>query len=156
MSIAIATATATATRKPRRKPGEPLEPLVLPFAIIVDSREQAPFSFTGIVGDSSDRYRPLVVPVRMAGLPTGDYSLAGFENQICCERKSLADVFSTLASGRERFEAEHQRMAEMKAAFVIVEADWATILNHPPYPSRLNPLTVYRTALSWAVKYHVQ
>ena len=151
--------TATTTRKPRRKPGEPLQPLTMPFTIIQDTREISGggvWTFTGITGDSGDKFRPLIVPTEIATLKTGDYSVKGLDHLITVERKSLADCFSTLAGGRERFEAEHQRMAEMKAAFVIVEADWATILNHPPYPSRLNPLTVYRTALSWAVKYRVQ
>ena len=147
---------APTTTKTRRKPGERLSAITMPWTIVQDSREQSPWSFTGITGDSSEKYRSIIVPVEVGCLKSGDYAIRGMENLCCCERKSLQDVFSTLAGGRERFEAEHQHMAEMKAAFVIVEADWATILNHPPYPSRLNPLTVYRTALSWMVKYHVQ
>jgi ERCC4-type nuclease len=140
----------TTTRKPRRKPGEPE---TLPFTVAVDTREQNAFTFTGMVADKG---HPLIVPTLLTTLTTGDYSIVGMESLVCVERKSASDLFSTLASGRERFEAEHIRMSEYKTAVVLIEADWATILNHPPYPSRLNPLTVYRTALSWMVKYHVQ
>jgi ERCC4-type nuclease len=158
MSIAIATATATATRKPRRKPGEPLQPLTMPFTIIQDTREISGggvWTFTGITGDSGDKFRPLIVPTEIATLHTGDYSLKGFEDVVTVERKSAADLFGTLAGGRERFEAEHVRMMDFRRAVVVIESDWATMLATPPYPSRLSPLSVFRTAISWLVKYNV-
>ena len=147
----------TTTRKPRRKPGDPIQPLTMPFTILIDSREQNPFTFTVITGDSAEKFRPLIVPTRLAvpGLATGDYSLAGFETVITVERKSAADLFSTLSSGRERFEAEHVRMMDFRRAVVVIESDWATMLATPPYPSRLSPLSVFRTAISWLVKYNV-
>jgi ERCC4-type nuclease len=150
------TINAIAPRKTRRKPGEPPQPLEMPFTVIVDSREQAPFTFTGIVGDSADRYRPLIVPVRMAGLPTGDYSIAGMEHLCCVERKSAADLVSTLASGRERFEAEHQRMMAFRTAAVVIESELAAMLVAPPIHSRMSMASVVGTYITWTtVKYRI-
>ena len=73
--------TPTALRKPRRKPGEPLLPLTMPFTIIQDTREISGggvWTFTGITGNSDEQYRPLVAPTEIATLHTGDYSLKGF------------------------------------------------------------------------------
>lgn len=127
------------------------------FTILVDSREKAPYHFTGLMTDKSARggERPIVVKHEYALLKTGDYSLAGLELEVSVERKSLEDLYSTLGSHRERFEREHERMAAMKRAAVVIEADWQTILCSPPNGSRLNPKTIHRTMLSWFGKYGV-
>jgi ERCC4-type nuclease len=128
----------------------------MPFTVIVDSREQEPFRFSGIIGDSAEQFRRLVVPTQVACLATGDYSIAGTDTHgICIERKSAADLFSTLAAGRDRFEEEHKRMQCFQTKAVVIEADWTTMLLDPPGHSRLSPLSVYGTAISWLVKYNV-
>jgi len=58
--------------------------------IIVDTREQSPYSFATIT--------PPPETIR-ATLKTGDYSLAGYENKITIERKSLIDAFGTFGEG---------------------------------------------------------
>jgi ERCC4-type nuclease len=130
---------------------------VTPFTILVDSREKAPYHFTGLLTDKSARggQRPIVVAHKYQHLPTGDYSIEGCESEIAIERKSLEDLYSTLGSNRERFEREHERLAAMKRAAVVIEADWPTILCQPPNGSRLNPKTIHRTMLSWFGKYGV-
>lgn len=154
--------TATTTKNPPRAARTPIaeRPLAIPFTVVIDTRESAPYSFAGLKADAKDHCRPLVIPAEFHGLPTGDYSIAGLESQVVIERKSLADLYSTLAAGRERFEREHERMAEIVTgggfAAVVIEASWSQILNHPPQPSRLNPKTVFRTWLSWSVRYRVQ
>ena len=146
----MTTFTATAThRKPRRKHGEPE---TIPFTVAVDTREQAPFTFTGMIADKG---HPLVVPTRLAALSTGDYGIVGMESLVCVERKSASDLFSTLSSGRERFEAEHVRMTTFKRSAVVIESDWPSMLLNPPCNSRLSPLSVQRTAVSWLVKYGI-
>ena len=67
------------------------------ITIITDSREQTPLIFTNF-------------PTVTAGLPTGDYSIAGLEDDFCIERKSLSDLYGSLTSGRDRFMRELQRM----------------------------------------------
>lgn len=138
-----------------------------PFAVLVDTREQAPWRFDEFTTDrskSGEAIRPLWIPVRWQGLPTGDYSLETPEgkslaDKIVVERKSLADLYGTLGAGRERFAAEHERMAEIVAgggyACVVIEATLEQAIADPPPESRLNPKTVFRTAASWQVKYRV-
>lgn len=98
------------------------KPYTNPFSVIVDTRESAPFTFANLRANSSRSYRPLHVPVVRACLTTGDYSLVGFSvpspansfHAIVIERKSLADLFGSLAGPngerRKRFKAEHERM----------------------------------------------
>jgi ERCC4-type nuclease len=86
-------------------------------------------------------------------LPTGDYSLEGYADRVAVERKTLADLYTTLGQGRERFECELQRLAAMQLGFVVVEADWRTIVRRPPAFSRLNPKTVYRSVIAWQQRF---
>jgi len=129
----------------------------LPFTIAIDQREKAPFLFLGTLADGNAG--KLTVPLRWAHLRTGDYSIAGLENEVCVERKSAEDLYSTLGSGRDRFRAEHERMADMiargGAALVVIEAGWLELLTAPPARSRLTPKSVHRTALSWQARYGV-
>jgi ERCC4-type nuclease len=124
-----------------------------PVVVLVDTREQMPFHFTGLRADAKDGRRPLVVSTRVATLATGDYSLEGMADRIAVERKSLADLFATLGQDRERFERELTRLAEMTFAAVVVEADWEKILKHPPDFSRLNPKTIFRSVIAWQQRY---
>lgn len=135
--------------------------ITVPFTVLIDSREKAPFSFTGLHADVDKKRRPLFVPTQWACLPTGDYTIAGMEDRIAIERKSLADLYSTLGQHRERFEREHERMAEIAShpdrgfAAVVIEADWGTILTQPPKESKLFPKTIFRTSLAWSQRYGV-
>lgn len=128
-----------------------------PFTILVDGREKAPYQFTGLVTDASAGRRPIVVAWQWAHLRTGDYSIDGMTDQVTVERKSLADLFSTLGSQRDRFELEHQRLAKYPhgQACVVIEASWEDILSRPPCHSQLNPKSVMRTAISWQARYGV-
>lgn len=78
--------------------------------IIIDSREQRPWSF-----DSS------VKTVRK-GLVTGDYSIEGYEQLICVERKSLDDCVQSFVGGWQLFARRLRRMSAMDHAAVVVEA----------------------------------
>jgi len=89
--------------------------------VIVDSREQQPFTFSA---------RP-DVEVTRATLITGDYSLAGFESVIACERKELNDLIACLQNGnRERFERELARGAALHRFCVLVEGALEDISHH--------------------------
>lgn len=126
-----------------------------PFTVLIDGREKAPYRFTGLTGDAAQQRRPIIVPTEWAHLATGDYTIRGLEGAVAVERKSLADLFSTLGQHRERFEAEHERLAAMRRAVVIVEATWFDILQWPPGESKLNPKTVFRTSISWFARYGI-
>lgn len=129
--------------------------ITVPFTILVDGREKAPYTFQGLIADARHGRRRLVVPTRWAHLRTGDYTIEGMERLVAIERKSPEDLYGSLGSRRERFEEEHRRLSEMAFACVVIEADWRDLLDNPPPRSRLNPKCVWRTALSWPIRYGV-
>jgi len=129
--------------------------LTAPFAVLIDGREKAPYRFTDIRADARHGRGRIIVPTEWAHLKTGDYTIRHMKSIVAVERKSLADLYSTLGQHRDRFEAEHQRMAEMRRAAVVIEASWRDILRNPPERSKLIPKTVFRTAMSWFMRYGV-
>jgi len=88
-----------------------------PATIVIDTREQEPYSF-----DSR-----LAGAVRRA-LPAGDYSVEGLEERVAVERKSLDDFVSTVIHARQRFREELRKLAGYRAACVVVEASVADVL----------------------------
>lgn len=132
-----------------------------PFTILVDARENARYWFAGLHQDAGDGGGRLVVPLEYATLNTGDYTIAGddptgvpWASLVCVERKSFEDLISTIAGERERFEAEHARMASMEFAAVVIEATWKEIMLRP-HRSSINRKSVYRTWLSWQMQFGV-
>lgn len=129
-------------------------PLMSPFTVVVDTREQMPYEFAAIHADAAQHRRLIHVPREVRCLSSGDYSIAGeFESRVAVERKSLADLFSTLGQGRKRFTAELERLAAYDFAAVVVEATWEMVLGDPPPRSELNPKTIYRSVIAWQVRY---
>ena len=116
------------------------------FTIIVDTREQSPYSFQGV--------SPIPDTI-VRGLSTGDYSLDGYEDRVTVERKSLSDLYGSVGTGRDRFEREMGRMAQLEFSAVVVEAEWSTIILSPPSRSRLKPVSVLATIIAWMQRYDV-
>ena len=94
--------------------------------------------------------------VEFATLKTGDYSIKGHSESGCCvERKSLSDLFGSVGKGRERLEAEFERMQAFEYAAIIIERSLGEIIKHPPVQSKMLPKAVFQTLCSWSVKYNV-
>ncbi len=129
------------------------EPLTVPFTVAIDHREKTPFRFHNLRSDVKDGERNLEVPVQFTHLPSGDYSIIGYELSIAIERKSLADLYSTLGQNRDRFQNEIVRLNGMHYAAIVIEAPWGEILTKPPSFSKLDPKVVYRTAIAWSQRY---
>lgn len=130
------------------------EPIVCPFTVVVDTREQHPWSFRRVSADARQDNRPLVVRTVRNALPTGDYSIEGLESQVTIERKSLADAYGTFGGGRDRWERELERMASFSFAAVVIEAGWPSILHYtPPHESasgrRFTGKMFYRSVIAW-------
>jgi DNA excision repair protein ERCC-4 len=119
----------------------------------IDTREQLPWRFDGLSCDQADGGGPLTIPTVVGTLTSGDYSLVGYETRVACERKSLADLYGTLGGGRERFERELVRLAEMEFAAVVIEATWPELCSDPPPHTQLPPKTVFRSIVAWSVRY---
>jgi ERCC4-type nuclease len=118
----------------------PSEP---PPVVIVDTREQEPYSF-----DSAH-----VTCVRRA-LPFGDYSLQGHESAIAIERKSLEDFVASTITARARFRRELRGLAEYDLGCVVVEASLEDILARR-YRAGAHPSAVVGAALSIIVDHGV-
>lgn len=127
----------------------------IPYTIVIDSREQHPYSFQSFKADADHKRMPLLVPTVVQGLRTGDYSILNLEHEVCVERKSLSDLYSTISQRRDQFEAEHQRMAEMRCACVVIEASLIDVCYKPPEFAKINPKIVYRTFVSWCHRYGI-
>jgi DNA excision repair protein ERCC-4 len=149
----------TAKCKCDPKPDDPTDidcnkPIVCPFTVIIDTREQAPYQFRTFKADAKHKTqtgisKDLYIPVEIATLKTADYSIKGFESEIAIERKSLMDLFGTLGSGRERFERELERLSKLQVAHVVIEASWETVLQKPPERTKLSPKSVFRSINAW-------
>jgi ERCC4-type nuclease len=126
---------------------------ICPYTIVIDSREQRPFLFTGIRSDARHGKRVLAVQLVRKGLASGDYSLEGFEDKVAVERKGLSDLYSSLGKDRRRFNRELERLAAYDFAAVVIETDWDTIINRPPERSKLRPKRVFRTVIAWQQRY---
>jgi len=90
--------------------------------IIVDTREQTPYEFTGFknwVGDTIKRK-----------LDFGDYSVVGMERLIRLERKSLSDLITTLMQNRQRFFRECAGLARFRHAAILVEATYEDVKSY--------------------------
>jgi hypothetical protein len=124
-----------------------------PYVVVIDTREQTPFLFQGMRTDARDGGRPLVVRTVTRGIPSGDYSLEGYEGQVAVERKSLADLYNTISQNRERFVRELERLDAMEFAAVVIEASWQRIICEPPTYSKLPPKIVFRSVIAWQQKY---
>lgn len=133
-----------------------VEPLITPYTVVIDTREQLPFSFTGYRSDACDGSRPLAVQSVRKCLTSGDYSLLGYETRIAVERKSIEDCYNTLSQGRRRFQNELERLggpdSTYSAVLVVIEAGWDQIMQPQKY-SRLLPKTVHRSIINWQLKY---
>lgn len=128
--------------------------IIVPFTILVSGAEQARYWFTCINSDAEKKYRPLIINTEWAHLETGDYTIKGMEQLVTVERKSVSDLLNTLAHGRDRFKREHERMAKMQTACVMIEGTWPEIFasNHD---HGVSPKVAFRTWLSWSIEFGV-
>jgi len=111
--------------------------------VIIDTREQEPYGF-----DPRQ-----VVAVRRA-LPAGDYSVAGLEQMVAVERKTLDDFVGTVIRARGRFYRELRCLERYPRACVVVEADMSDVIGGR-YRGDAHPLAVLGSALAITVDFGV-
>jgi hypothetical protein len=137
-------------------------PVVSPFVIIVDEKEQQPFTFPDLQTGASQGYRKIVARTirRSLGTSKGDYSMIGFEGQIHIERKSLEDAHGTIlgwGERRDRFEATLSYLNQIEFGAVVVECTLGVLLANAPERGKKskveNRRSLNATYLSWQMKY---
>lgn len=114
-----------------------------PVVFVVNSREQEEYGFD-----------PRLVSTVRRALPAGDYSVEGLEHSVAVERKSMDDFVSTVIHARARFRSELKKLAEYKAACVVVEGNLDDVLRRK-YREDAHPNAVLGSALSIILDYRV-
>lgn len=147
--------TAPATRATPTTTPATADLFVCPFTVLIDTREQAPWSFQNIVIER----RLWVIQRVYATLATGDYSIVGCEGRICIERKSAADLVGSVTSGNARFRREHERMKSIVDAggfaCVVVEGCLSAICDELDAESgrRVTSESIMGAVASWPQRY---
>jgi ERCC4-type nuclease len=95
--------------------------------VIIDTREQNPFTFAGHTNWIAGTVR--------RKLDAGDYSAEGMEKLLSLERKSLSDLITTLMQDRSRFREECERLVEYRWRAILVEASYEDVKS--PYDEEL-------------------
>lgn len=111
--------------------------------IVIDTREQEPYSFD-----------PRLAGAERRALAAGDYSVAGLEDQVAVERKTLDDFVSTVIHRRRRFREELRKLSSYRAACVVVEAELLDVLGKR-YRGEARPEAVVGSTLSILLDYGV-
>jgi ERCC4-type nuclease len=127
------------------------KPSIQNFTIIIDKQEKR----LGIRGYNFKTIKPDPPLTIRAHLKTGDYSIKGLENKITVERKTLTDLFGSTGNERKRFEREFERMKNFEYSALVIESSLAGIFTNPSSRSKMNPKVVFRTLISWSIKYGV-
>ena len=116
------------------------------MTILVDSREQKPWDFSGYA--TSD----LSIHTVRCALNIGDYSLLDYPN-LAIERKSLNDLIGTLSSNtrRERFKQEifYRATARGVILIVVIEGSIADVLQKK-YNWGTHPHSILMTCQHWS------
>lgn len=87
------------------------------FKVIIDTREQQPWIFERTTAENKK-------------LDTGDYSVEGYENILCIERKkSVSEIANNITESR--FKDVIERMNNYKYAFLILEFNLNDIYRYP-------------------------
>lgn len=107
--------------------------------IVIDSREQKPDSFSGH-------------ETEVAGLPGGDYSIAGLESHVAVERKSIDDLIGCLCGDRSRFEKELFRGKCLDYFALVIEGSMEDITKGR-YRSRMTPQSALQSIVAFSIRY---
>lgn len=141
--------------------------VVWPFTILVDRKEQHPWTMTGLettdpppapfrFDDFHMKYKekqvPLVIETAAADLHTGDYTIRGMDHMLAVERKSIEDLYGTLTGSRDRFENELERMQALDFAAVVVEGDWHRVMRGLP-DRKVNPQSIFGSVIAYQQRF---
>lgn len=140
---------------------EQIQLYVCPFAVLYDTREQAPWTFQNIVLGGMQ----WVVHRQLATFATGDYSAEGLKDRLLIERKNGADFVQSVTRDAKRFKREHERMMDVVKfggeiggfCCVIVEGSLSEICDSLDAEAgrKVNSDHVLGACASWPARYGV-
>ena len=100
-----------------------MKPKIPNYKVIKDTREQDGWVFSEY--DKCDG-------MEIATLHTGDYTIEGFDDVVCIERKACAsEIAMNLGKKKGAFNAEMQRMKDYPFSFLICEFSMDDVLKYP-------------------------
>ena len=103
-------------------------------ALVVDTREQNPFSF--------ERFQNWFSGIEKRALAIGDYSVAGMEERCIVERKDLNDLVRSFQVDRPGFVAHLKRMSAVPDRLLVVTAPVSQIKSRYEHsPANPNQIT---------------
>ena len=120
------------------------------YTVVIDSREQAPYAF-----GKPHRRELADGGTIVSGLGEGDYApmLDGELLPARIERKSLGDLYGVVGHGRERFEAELERLRPFRS-WLVIEATCEQV--RAGYErSRISGEAAFASVLCWSVKHGI-
>ena len=124
-----------------------LKPFKIPegFVLVQDTREQKPLFDQPVDGLT------LVTDT----LPFGDYSLRGFEDRFCVERKQISDFFTYIGKERDRTKRKMKEFRNIISsggfAGLVIEALESDLLSGYVM-SRISPETARQALVSFEVR----
>jgi DNA excision repair protein ERCC-4 len=130
----------------------PKKPLRPPWQLVVDTREQLPYSYEGATIGAGESRRKLDLVVVHRALKQGDYSIAGMESRVAIERKSKSDLYNTVGGSRSRFTRELARLNALEHAAVVIECEWLDMMQQPP-ESLLTPSSLNGSIIAWQQRF---
>ena len=130
---------------PRHLKPYTLKPTPIPpnFTLLVDTREQRPL-FARI---------PKGLTIQACTLSNGDYSVQGFANKICFERKA-ADLFPYCSSEREKTVTKMKRFKGFEFVGLIIELRESEIYQFQEH-TKVHPEVIRGAILSFEIRYGV-
>ena len=97
--------------------------MVKKYRVIKDTREQ-----NGWVFSQYDRCDGM----EAGTLHTGDYTMQGFEDVVCVERKAcVSEIAMNLGRKKKAFHSEMERMKDYEFSFIICEFGMEDVLKYP-------------------------
>lgn len=121
------------------------------FTVIIDTREQQPWSF--------DHYT-----TASRKLDTGDYSIEGLENLLAIERKkSINEIANNIVESR--FKDVIERLSQTKYAYILLEFDLDNVLSYPIGSSlpkhmwdkvKISPSFIMKHILEWQMFHNIK
>ncbi len=107
--------------------------------VIVDTREQNPFSFS--------RFRGWFASVEQRPLKLGDYSVAGMEEICTVERKDLPDLVHSFTAERSAFIERLRQMSRCPQRLLVITAALSQVKS--PYPhSKASPNKITQSLIA--------
>jgi ERCC4-type nuclease len=129
----------------KRSPGILKDPIIPDgFILKIDTREQIPLFDKPLKG----------LPIIRDTLKHGDYSIVGFENQICIERKQMSDFLSYVGSDRSNTKKKLEAMQLLTWKGLVIEEHWEELF-FPKLYSAVHVESIRKSLVSFSIKYHL-